>query len=122
MFFESDQLRVNNSPVADLALSEIIERKLSFLLNNEISPWDGENLDLGERDALQQMLDDSMSLSEQEFESKYMAEVVRLNKRIETKKYSVEDNDDYYESFNNTVVTILELINPVNLYYPEIDD
>ena len=107
------------SHVADLTLSKIIERKLSFLLNNEISPWDGENPDLGERDALQQMLDDSMSLAEQDFEAKYMAEVVRLNRRIEAKKYSVEDKDDYYESFNNTVVSILELINPINLYYPE---
>lgn len=112
---------MSNSVVANLTLSKIIERKLSFLLDNEISPWDGENPDLGERDALQQMLDDSTKLSEEEFEKKYMAEVVKLNKRIEAKEYSVEDNDDYYESFNNTLVTILEIINPINLYYPEDD-
>ncbi len=108
-----------SSPVATLTLSNIIERKLSFLLDNDISPWDGDNPDLGERDSLQAMLDDSRVLSEIEFESKYMAEIVRLNKRMEAKEYSIEDNDDYYESYNNTIVAILELINPVNLYYPE---
>jgi hypothetical protein len=113
---------MTKSPVANLTLSKIIERKLSFLLDNDIAPWDGDNPDLGERDALQVMLDDSKILSESDFETKYMAEIVRLNKRIEAKEYSVEDNDDYYESFNNTIVTILELINPVNLYYPDDED
>ena len=110
---------MNKSPVANLPLSKIIERKLSFLLNNEIAPWDGENPDLGERDALQQMLEDSKIFTESEFENKYTAKIVKLNKRMEAKEYSIEDDDDYYESFNNTIVTILELINPVNLYYPE---
>ena len=110
---------MNNSPVANLSLRKIIERKLSFLLNNEIAPWDGDNSDLGERDALQKMLDDSEIFTESEFETKYMAEVVKLNKRIEGKVFSIENNDDYYESFNNTVVMILEIIDPVNLYYPD---
>ena len=113
---------MSNLPVGNVTLSQIIERKISFLLNNEISPWDGDNQDLGERDALQQMLNDSKVLSEVDFEAKYMAEIVRLSKRIEAKEYSVDDNDDYYESFNNTIVTILEIINPINLYYPEDED
>ncbi|WP_197465811.1 hypothetical protein, partial [Vibrio sp. HI00D65] len=71
---------------------------------------------LGERDALQKMLSDSVQMSEKEFEEKYLAEVNRLKKRIEGKDFSEKDNDDYYESFSNTLVSILALINPANLY------
>lgn len=107
---------MSNKPVAGMTLSQIIERKLSFLLNNEICSWDGDNSDLGERDALQQMLSDSVSMPEKAFEEKYLAEVNRLKKRIEGKVFSEEDDDDYYESFSNTLVSILTLINPINLY------
>lgn len=112
---------MSNEPVSGMTLSQIIERKLSFLLNNEVFPWDGDNSDLGERDALQQMLSDSESMSEKEFEDKYLAEVNRLNKRIEGKVFSEKDNDDYYGSFSNTLVSILTLINPINLYDLEYD-
>jgi hypothetical protein len=111
---------MSDKPVSGMTLSRIIERKLSFLLDNVVYPWDGDNSDLGERDALQQMLSDSTSMSEKEFENKYLAEVKRLNKRIEGKEFSEEDNDDYYESFSNTLVTILSLVNPINLY--DLDD
>ncbi|EFP95394.1 hypothetical protein [Vibrio caribbeanicus] len=107
---------MSNEPVSGIKLSQIIERKLSFLLSNEISPWDGDNYDLGERDALQKMLSDSAQMSEKEFEEKYLAEVNRLKKRIEGKDFSEKDNDDYYESFSNTLVSILALITPANLY------
>lgn len=110
---------MNHVTAGQLTLSKIIERKLAFLLNNDIAPWEGKSADLGERDALQQMLEDATSLSEQGFEAKYMAKVMQHNKRMESKTFSVADNDDYDESFNNTVVTVLALINPVNLYCPE---
>ncbi|GAA6170711.1 hypothetical protein NBRC116592_03810 [Colwellia sp. KU-HH00111] len=103
---------MSDSPASGITLHQIIERKLSFLLNNDICPWDGDKSDLGERDALQQMLSDSISFSEKLFEAKYLAEVARLSKRIEMK----EDNDDYYESFSNTIVSVLALINPINIY------
>lgn len=107
---------MDKDSVGSMSLSQIIERKLSFLLNNDISPWDGDNPDKGERDALQSMLSDSKELTEEQFESKYKTELAKLKDRFENKEYSVEDDDDYYESFNNTLVSILELINPVNLY------
>ncbi|MGI9281571.1 MAG: hypothetical protein ACR2PX_18335 [Endozoicomonas sp.] len=107
---------MNISPVGKLTLSQIIERKLSFLLKNDVLPFDGDSSDLGERDALQQMLEDSSLLSEKAFETKYLAKVAKLNERAEAKDYSVQDNDDYYESFSNTIVMILELVNPLNLY------
>lgn len=106
----------------NITLNQIIERKLSYLLNNKISPWRGDNRDLGQRDALQQILSDFKVLAESEFESKYLAETFRLNKRIEGKEYSTEDNDDYYESFNNTIVAILELLNSINIYYSTSED
>lgn len=112
---------MNSRLASSLTLEQIIERKLSFLETNDISPWDGDNSDLGERDALKQMLNDSKNLTEQVFEAKYKAELARLKKRAESKEFSIEDNDDYYESFNNTIVTILELINPINLYDLEDD-
>jgi len=112
---------MNSSAVGNLSLSTIIERKLSFLLNNDISPWEGGNSDLGERDALQSMLDDSKVLSESDFESKYNSEVMKHHKKMEEKEYSEEDGDDYYEAVNNTIVRILALINPINLYYPDED-
>jgi hypothetical protein len=108
---------MKNNIVGNLGFSQILERKLDFLLHNEIAPWDGEDKsDLGERDALQQMLDDSKDLSEQGFEHKYKTELEKLKARSAAKEFSVKDGDDYYESFNNTIVSILELINPLNLY------
>ncbi|MFU2508370.1 hypothetical protein [Pseudoalteromonas sp. ASV78] len=107
---------MSSSQVGSITLSQIIERKLLFLLKNDVFPFDGDNYDLGERDALQQMLLDSNSMPEQAFEEKYLFEVNRLSKRTEGRDYSVEKNDDYYESFSNTVVDILTLINPINMY------
>ncbi|MEZ5652879.1 MAG: hypothetical protein R3E87_20270 [Burkholderiaceae bacterium] len=109
-------------PAAGLTLRQIIERKLRFLLSNEIRPWDGDQTDLGERDALSNMLSDSSEMSERQFEEKYLAEVARLKKRMQGKAFSEEDGDDYYESFSNTVVLILSLINPINLYDLEDDE
>jgi hypothetical protein len=45
-----------------------------------------------------------------------LLEIARLKRRIEGKIFSVADNDDYYESFSNTIIEILSLINPKNLY------
>ena len=101
---------------SEITLSSIIERKLAFLLANDICPWKGDNTDLGERDALEQLLADSTSMIEKEFEEKYLLEVARLKRRTEGKIFSVADNDDYYESFSNTIIEVLSLINPRNLY------
>ena len=109
--------------VAKLSLKTILERKLSFLLESEIMPFDAsDNSDIGERDALQDMLKDTASMNESEFVEKYMAVVVKLNKRAESKEYSIEDRDDYYEAYNNKVVTVLSLINPENEFYPDNED
>ena len=103
--------------LGSLSFSRIIHRKLDFLLNNKIAPWDEDDKsDLGERDALKSMLKDCENLTEQQFESKYLAELEELKKRSEEKEYSVADGDDYYESYNNTLVRILELINPMHQY------
>ncbi|CAH7215158.1 hypothetical protein VCHA37P193_390009 [Vibrio chagasii] len=42
--------------IGNLSLGKIIERKIDFLLHNEIAPWDGDSYDLGEKDALDRML------------------------------------------------------------------
>lgn len=106
-----------NTPVGLLNLSTIIERRLSFLLKNKIFPWDeNDSSDLGEKDALQNMLVDSRALTEAEFEQKYLAEIAKFDERAEDKPWSIEDGDDYYESITNTYVSILEIINPINIY------
>lgn len=107
--------------VGDLALGKIIERKINFLLCNEIVPWDGDHYDLGEKDALEQMLEDSGQLTESEFEEKYLSELAKLSRRFDSKEYCRDDGDDYYESYNNTIVSILELINPLHKYAPSGD-
>ncbi|WP_156145277.1 hypothetical protein [Vibrio rotiferianus] len=100
--------------IGDLSLGKIIERKIDFLLHNEIAPWDGDNYDLGEKDALERMLEDSGKLTESEFEEKYLKELVKLSNWFDGK----DDDDEYYESYNNTIVSILELINPLHKYAP----
>ncbi|WP_045856661.1 hypothetical protein [Teredinibacter purpureus] len=108
---------MNECPIGDLNLKVIIQRKLAFLLGNDIAPWDEhDQYDLGKRDALQTMLNDSDKLTEQEFELKYLEKVAVLNSRIEGENASTEDDDDYYEAFSNALTTILVLINPINLY------
>ncbi|HHG3233453.1 TPA: hypothetical protein ACPVXW_005136, partial [Vibrio parahaemolyticus] len=104
-----------------LSLGKIIERKIDFLLHNEIAPWDGDNYDLGEKDALERMLEDSGKLTESEFEAKYLKELVKLSNWFDGKEYCNDDDDEYYESYNNTIVSILELINPLHKYAPSND-
>jgi hypothetical protein len=114
---------MNMESVANLSFQTILERKLFFLLESETMPFDSsDSSDIGERDALQDMLKDIASLNETAFVEKYMGVVVKLNKRIESKEYSVEDKDDYYEAYNNKVVTVLTLINPENEFYPDNED
>lgn len=108
---------MNNLTVGNLVFSQILQRKIDFLLTNNISPWnEDDKSDQGELDALNNMLRDTSVLTEQQFESKYLAELAVLKERFENKEYSVNDDDDYYETYNNTLVDILELINPINRY------
>ena len=104
--------------IGNLSLGKIIERKIDFLLHNEIAPWDGDSYDLGEKDALDRMLEDSGKLSESEFEEKYLKELVKLSNWFDGKEYCKDGDDEYYESYNNTIVSILELINPLHKYAP----
>jgi hypothetical protein len=103
--------------IGNLTFTEILRRKLEFHLNNDIFPRLGnENSDRGERDALERMIDDSKIMSEHEFEAKYLAELEGLKARAESKPFSIADGDDYFESYNNAIVGILALINPIHLY------
>lgn len=114
---------MENKSVAEISLKKILERKLSFLLESEIMPFDtSDSRDFGERDALQDMLKDSISMGESDFVEKYMTVVVKTNKRFESKEFSIEDRDDYYEAYNNKVVTVLSLIHPENEFYPDNED
>jgi|GEM_PF-1049781 len=109
--------------VANLSFQTILERKLTFLLESEIMPFDGtDNSDIDERDALRDMLNDIKDMDESAFVEKYMAVIVKLHKHIESKEYSVNDRDDYFEAYNNKVVTVLTLINPDNEFYPDNED
>lgn len=100
-----------------MTFADILQRKLAFHLNNDILPKAGnENSDRGKRDALERMLADSSTLTETQFESKYLAELEDLKTRMSSKPFSIADGDDYYESYNNTIVGILVLLNPIHLY------
>ena len=102
--------------VGNLVLSSILERRVDFLLNNEIVPYEGDSADRGEEKALKNMLEDSRMLNEKEFVNKYQGELASLKERFENKEYSKEDGDDYFESYNNTIVSILMIINPIYEY------
>ena len=103
--------------IGNITFTEILQRKLEFHLNNDIFPKIGnENSDRGERDALERMIVDSKNMSECNFETKYLAELEDLKARAESKPFSAADGDDYFESYNNTIVGILALINPIHLY------
>ena len=103
--------------IGNLNFSQIIQRQIDFLLNNDIFSKEGnEESDRGEREALENMLADSRALTEKEFESKYLQELASLKERSENKEYSVEDGDDYYEAYNNTLVEILKIIDPIHQY------
>ena len=103
--------------IGNLTFADILQRKLEFHLNNDIFPKVGnENSDRGKRDALERMLADSSKLTESQFESKYLAELEDLKARASSKPFSIADGDDYYEAYNNTVVGILTLLNPIHLY------
>jgi len=102
--------------VGEISFSNIIERKIYFHKNNTIFPREeNENYFLGELAALEYMLKDSKSLTASQFEQKYLAELESLKKKFTGKKY-IPDEDDYYEAYNNAVVGILSLLNPIHGY------
>ncbi|MEO8271269.1 MAG: hypothetical protein ABI557_16220 [Aureliella sp.] len=103
--------------IGTITFADLLQRKLAFHLNNNIFTNVGhENSERGERDALERMLADSSRLTESQFESKYLAELEELKARASSKPFSIADGDDYYESYNNAVVGILALLNPIHLY------
>ena len=65
------------------------------------------------------MLKDVTEMSELAFVEKYMAMIVKINKRFDTKEFSTEDRDDYYEAYNNQIVNVLTIINPEHEFYPD---
>lgn len=107
---------MSDAKVAELTLKQIIERKLAFLLENELIPWKDDSFNLGERDALKSMLNDCQSMSEDVFQSHYMCKVEQFHKRMDEQGFSSGFDDEYDESFSNTVVSVLALVNPLNLY------
>ncbi|CAH7215293.1 hypothetical protein VCHA37P193_390010 [Vibrio chagasii] len=44
--------------------------------------------------------------------------MVKLSNWFDGKEYCKDGDDEYYESYNNTIVSILELINPLHKYAP----
>lgn len=108
---------MNTAPIGHLDFSQILRRKLVFHLNNQVLPMQGnENSDRGEQEALERLIADSSLLTEAQFEAKYLAELANLKTRAEAKDFSLEDGDDYFEAYNNTIVGVLSLLNPLHLY------
>lgn len=103
--------------IDQLSLSNILERKISFVMNNDIFPK-GDNCphDAGSLKALQNMLKDSHKMIEEDFQLKYFNEIKLLKINNDEKPYSGEYEDDYDEAYNNQIVEILTIVNPINQY------
>lgn len=105
---------------AHLTLEQMIQRKIDFIFNDEKCPVEHDDMDAidsGKYTALKNMQEDSITHDEQVFSVKYLNMIKSIKAGVfKTPFEDVDDREDYMESYNNTVVTILTLINPAYLY------
>lgn len=103
--------------VKQITLKEIVENYMEFCLNNDIfDKIEYSNVNEGEVLAYTQILDDIEVMSSDEFIEKYVMELKNLNEKLEDTQNFEEKEIEILSGFNNAIVNVIKLINPIYEY------
>lgn len=102
--------------IGKLTLSEIVENKIQFVLNNNIYDKDEFHYyNKGEVKAYNEMLNDMNFMNESEFTEKYLIVMKNILNQSEEKNISEEEKEEM-TGYNNGIVDVLSCINPIHTY------
>ena len=108
---------INDNPVKQLTIKDIIERKIEFTLTNNIfDKIENKEVDDGELLAYKEMLVDVETMSEAVFVAKYFEIMNTIHKQFDNQEIKDEKKIEKLSGYNNAIVSILELINPIYKY------
>jgi hypothetical protein len=98
------------SKLAMFTMGDIVNRKIHFTKTNTIfDKAEFQDMDEGELLAFHEMLCDVKVMNEEEFVSKYLNIIKKINMQFENEEFANEKAIGY----NNAIVSILECINPI---------
>ena len=92
-----------------LTLIEIINRKIGFTRSQQPLHFISE----GELEAYNQMIQDIEEMTEKEFVNKYLKMVKDIEQKYDKNEIINQEEDHKLGGFNNAVVNVLLLINPL---------
>lgn len=108
---------LNDKKIMQLTMVDIIERKIQFTNTNSIfDKIEYKETDDGELLAYNEMLVDVKIMSEDEFVSKYLGIVKEIGSKFENNEILDKKQIEKISGYNNAIVSILELINPIYKY------
>lgn len=108
---------LNNKKVINFTIEDIIERKIQFTISNTIfDKVENKENDKGELLAYNEMLLDIKIMSEDVFISKYLEIIERIGKQFENEEILDEKKIAEMSGYNNAIISIVELINPIYKY------
>lgn len=101
----------------NLTLQEIINRKIQYIKNRSPEEKiDFESYDRGSLKASVEILSDIETLDENAFVKKYL-DFIQANKET---KFILEEEIEEFDGYNNFIVSVLMLLNPIYEY--DLDD
>lgn len=108
---------ISNKKMIKLTISDIIERKIRFTINNNIfDKIEFKENDEGELLAYNEMLVDIKIMNENEFISKYLKLIQKIKRQFENEEILCYKDIKQISGYNNAIVSILQLINPIYEY------
>lgn len=108
---------LNDKKIMQFTIADIIERKIQFTITNSIfDKIEYKENDEGELLAYNEMLVDIKTMGEVEFVSKYLEIIKKIGRQFENEEILDEKEIEKMSGYNNAIVSILELINPIYKY------
>lgn len=100
-----------------LTIEDIIERKIQFTITNSIfDKIEYKENDEGELLAYNEMLVDIKIMGEDTFINKYFEIIKKIGRQFENEEILDAKKIENMSGYNNAIVSILELINPIYKY------
>lgn len=108
---------LNDKKIIQFNMSDIIKRKIQFTITNSIfDKIEYKENDEGELLAYNEMLVDIEIMNEDEFVSKYFKIVKEIGIQFENEEILDKKEIEKMSGYNNAIVSILQLINPIYEY------
>lgn len=108
---------LSDKKIMQFTIVDIIERKIQFTITNSIfDKTEYKENDEGELLAYNEMLVDIKTMGEDEFADKYLEIIKNIGRQFENEEILDKKEIEKMSGYNNAIVSILELINPIYKY------